>query len=63
MRRLRNLMAKRMDYNVISIIHRKGKAITFFLKDGEHLSYDNIFDVTIDDLKEEDGKTNVDEKV
>ena len=36
-----------MDYETIAIIHRKGKAIYFFLKEGQILSYENIVDVEI----------------
>ena len=36
-----------MEYKTIAIIHRKGKEISFLLKDGEVLSYENIVDVLI----------------
>jgi len=36
-----------MEYKTISTIERKGKAISFFLKEGEHLTYENIVDVAV----------------
>jgi hypothetical protein len=38
-----------MEYKTIVTIHRKGKAISLFLKEGESLTYENIVDVQINE--------------
>ena len=39
-----------MNYSTIVIIHRNHKSITFFLADGESLSWDNIIDVEVHEM-------------
>lgn len=41
------------EYSTITLIHRLGKQIVFYLKEGEELTYENIYDVGI--LYSEDG--------
>ena len=40
-----------MNYSTIAIIHRNGKSITFFLADGESLSWDNIVYVEVHEME------------
>jgi hypothetical protein len=48
-----------MEYKTCVTIHKKGKSITFFLKEGENLSYENIVDVEVHNQPERSKREDV----